>query len=124
MAGLVRAIATAHAQLQVARVSISQGRLEGANRNRSPTSYLANRPDLIAKYVADGDTEKTMTVVKVDSNHGSPLGAISFFSVHGTSMNNSNQLVNGDNKGYAAWLFEREINGGTNGPFVAAFGQV
>jgi neutral ceramidase len=40
-------------------------------------------------------------------------------------MNNTNTLVSGDNKGYAAYAFEKEINGPLSepgkGPFVAAF---
>ena len=40
-------------------------------------------------------------------------------------MNNTNTLISGDNKGYASYLLEKEMNGpqslpGT-GPFVAAF---
>jgi neutral ceramidase len=35
------------------------------------------------------------------------VGAFSWFPVHGTSMNNTNQLVNGDNKGAAAQFLER-----------------
>eukprot|EP00595_Chromulina_sp_UTEXLB2642_P000698 CAMPEP_0196768146 /NCGR_PEP_ID=MMETSP1095-20130614/42402_1 /TAXON_ID=96789 ORGANISM="Chromulina nebulosa, Strain UTEXLB2642" /NCGR_SAMPLE_ID=MMETSP1095 /ASSEMBLY_ACC=CAM_ASM_000446 /LENGTH=474 /DNA_ID=CAMNT_0042137325 /DNA_START=660 /DNA_END=2081 /DNA_ORIENTATION=+ len=58
-----------------------------------------------------------------------PIGVINWFAVHGTSMNNTNTLVSGDNKGYASYLLEREINGAPSetgiqtglGDFVAAF---
>lgn len=54
-----------------------------------------------------------MTVLKFVDTSGNPLGVISWFAVHATSMNNSNKLVSGDNKGYASLLFEQSINGGT-----------
>eukprot|EP01092_Planopodium_desertum_P014681 TRINITY_DN7499_c0_g1_i1.p1 TRINITY_DN7499_c0_g1~~TRINITY_DN7499_c0_g1_i1.p1 ORF type:complete len:496 (+),score=51.86 TRINITY_DN7499_c0_g1_i1:78-1490(+) len=42
-------------------------------------------------------------------------------------MNNTNELISGDNKGYASYLFEKYMNGNTSlpgqGPFVAAFAQ-
>ena len=42
-------------------------------------------------------------------------------------MNNTNQLISGDNKGYAEYLTEKRFNGPGVlpglGPFVAAFAQ-
>jgi hypothetical protein len=73
---------------------------------------------------------------------GTDLGTLNWFSVHGTSMNNTNKLIklvilrfyvviilvySGDNKGYAGYLFEQLMNGNTSvvppglGSFVAAF---
>lgn len=46
--------------------------------------------------------------------------------MHGVSVNNTNKLINGDNKGYAAYLAEKMMNNGKyagNHPFVAAFAQ-
>ena len=34
----------------------------------------------------------------------------SWFAVHCTSMNNTNRLISGDNKGYASMLFEMSMN--------------
>lgn len=62
--------------------------------------------------------------MKFQSNDGKPIGVLSFFAVHCTSMNHSNKLLSGDNKGYAAMLFEAKMNPGAlpgKGPFVAAF---
>jgi neutral ceramidase len=53
-----------------------------------------------------------------------PRGVINWFSVHPTSMNNSNHLISGDNKGLASLMFEKSMNQGKmpgRGPFVAAF---
>lgn len=41
------------------------------------------------------------------------------FAVHGTSVNASNKLVNGDNKGYAAYAAELHFKNN----FVAGFAQ-
>ena len=47
------------------------------------------------------------------------------FAVHGVSVNSTNRLVNGDNKGYAAYAAEHHFNGPVagKGPFVAGFAQ-
>ncbi|XP_041346729.1 neutral ceramidase B-like isoform X2 [Gigantopelta aegis] len=49
-----------------------------------------------------------------------------WFAVHCTSMNNTNRLISGDNKGYASQLFEKLMNPDSlpgQGTFVAAFAQ-
>ena len=51
-----------------------------------------------------------MQILKFVDTEGHPLGVISWFPVHCTSMNNSNRLISGDNKGYAAYVFEKEMN--------------
>lgn len=68
-----------------------------------------------------------MTLLKiVSATDGKPIGAIVWYAVHPTSMNNTNPYISSDNKGYAEILFEQEINGPDvmpgKGPFVAAFG--
>lgn len=40
--GMVQSIERAHAKLQPGKVFISKGKVQGANINRSPSSYLAN----------------------------------------------------------------------------------
>ena len=48
------------------------------------------------------------------------------FAVHGVSVNNTNRLINGDNKGYAAYAAEKHFNPDSlpgKGPFIAAFAQ-
>lgn len=100
--------------------------LNNANINRSPTAYTFNPKEERDQYADEGDTDKNMTLLKIVSDDdGSPLGMINWFSVHGTSMNNTNGLISGDNKGLASLLFEDHINpAGTTpgqGDFVAAF---
>ena len=51
-----------------------------------------------------------MTLLKIEDKNGKPKGMLNWFAVHGTSMNNTNHLISGDNKGYASYLFEQEFN--------------
>lgn len=92
------------------------------------------------------DTEKRMQILKFVDIEGRALGVLSWYAVHGTSMNNSNKLISSDNKGYAAMKFEQDFNDYVNvgkvfgidclgahtsndhnllvqGPFVAIFAQ-
>ncbi len=65
-----------------------------------------------------------MVLVRIESLEGKPLGIINWFAVHPTSMNSSNKLISGDNKGYASMLFEYKMNPHARpgkGNFVAAF---
>ncbi len=48
------------------------------------------------------------------------FGAMSWFGTHGTSLTNGNRLISGDNKGYAAYLWEHSAPAPG---FVAAFMQ-
>lgn len=68
-----------------------------------------------------------MLVLKMVNSQGADLGMINWFAVHQTSMNNTNLLVSGDNKGYASLLMEKAMNPqGTlpgKGSFVGAFAQ-
>lgn len=133
--GIERAIVRAHEAVQPGRLSVATGELLGANINRSPTAYLANPEVERAQY--EHDIDKEMTLLAMEDGDGVPLGAFSWFPVHGTSMNNTNALVNGDNKGVAAQFMERwaekELRNGGNGDggrhaapadaFIAAFCQ-
>jgi len=38
------------------------------------------------------------------------IGVLNWFAVHGTSLNNTNTLMSGDNKGYASYALEEYIN--------------
>ena len=52
-----------------------------------------------------------MYIIKATDANGKALGVATWYAVHGTSMNNSNKLISGDNKGYAAMRFEADFNG-------------
>eukprot|EP01117_Protostelium_nocturnum_P006825 TRINITY_DN2451_c0_g3_i2.p2 TRINITY_DN2451_c0_g3~~TRINITY_DN2451_c0_g3_i2.p2 ORF type:complete len:723 (+),score=222.91 TRINITY_DN2451_c0_g3_i2:3379-5547(+) len=123
--GIVNAIKKAHDSMtKGGRVLINKGELLEANINRSPTAYTANPSEEKAKYKYDVDKE--MTLIRLEDEKGKELGAISWFAVHGTSMNNTNLLISPDNKGYAAYLFEKSKNGNAmpgHGEWVGAFAQ-
>jgi len=70
------------------------------------------------------DTDHEFTTLRFQGSDGTELGALNFFAVHAVSMNNTNTLVSGDNKGVASLLFELKKNPGKmpgQGTFVAAF---
>ncbi|XP_022101333.1 putative neutral ceramidase C [Acanthaster planci] len=120
--GIVQSIKNAHDNLQEGNILYNKGELLGANINRSPTAYLQNPQEERDKYKYDVD--KDMTVLKFEDKDGSGLGAICWFPVHPVSMENTNKLISSDNKGYASYLFEKDMNPGSKmgqGSFVAAF---
>lgn len=49
-------------------------------------------------------------LVLASSESGFFCCVVSWFAVHCTSMNNTNVLISGDNKGYASYLFEKHMN--------------
>ncbi|KAI8984590.1 Neutral/alkaline nonlysosomal ceramidase [Mycotypha africana] len=125
--GITQAIVNAHDNIQNGSLALSQGELLNTNINRSPQSYLLNPIEKRSRYKYDVD--KNMTVLSFRNENYDGLGFISWFAVHGVSVNNTNRLVNGDNKGYAAYLAEKMMNG-NNGyrnnfkqRFIAAFAQ-
>jgi len=105
--GIERAIIRAHDNVHPGQLHVAHGQLQDANINRSPTAYLENPEEERAQFLYDVDKE--MTVLVLEDDEGDAIGAFSWFPVHGTSMNNTNTLVNGDNKGTAAQFMEREM---------------
>ncbi len=122
-AGLFAAIVDAHNNAKAggagASAEINTGILLDSNINRSPSGYLNNPDEERAWY--SGDTDLNMTVVRMRNAQGKDLAMVNWyvpicsllflrcpayivaflfrFSVHGTSMDNSNLLVSSDNKG-------------------------
>lgn len=123
--GIVQSITIAQQNMRPGTIKFNRGKLYNANINRSPTSYLAN-PESERMQYPDGDTIKDHTILRFDDATGKEIGMISWFSVHATSVGNTNLLIHGDNKGYATFLFERLKNPDLpgKGPFVAAFAQL
>ncbi|XP_053205328.1 neutral ceramidase-like isoform X2 [Panonychus citri] len=126
--GIVRSIQRAHSCIRKGHIYYNQGLLFNASINRSPSAYLNNSEEERKNY--PHDTDKEMHLLKFVDTKERPLGLITWFAVHPTSMNNTNSLISGDNKGYASLLTESHINNALNeseinlpghGPFVAAF---
>lgn len=123
--GISSAILSADSGLVEGDIHVASGQLLDSNINRSPTSYLLNPQEERDDY-PDGDTDKMMLLLKFVAKQDSKvIGVLNWFSVHATSMNNTNTLVSGDNKGRASYVLEKQINGRDAlpgmGPFVAAF---
>lgn len=121
--GIYQAIVRAHNNLGPGSITVASGALTDASINRSPAAYRRNPATERAQYATDTNT--LMTLLRLQKHTGLEIGTINWFAVHGTSMGNDNHLISGDNKGYAAYLFEKAM--GTNyvadETFVAAFAQ-
>ncbi|KAH8893207.1 Neutral/alkaline nonlysosomal ceramidase [Thozetella sp. PMI_491] len=128
--GAVLSIRRAHESLQPGYLSAGTTKVFGANINRSLFAYLANPEAERARYNIstedDGSVEKDLTLLKFQrASDFKNIGVLTWFPTHGTSMLGNNTLIAGDNKGVAAYLFEksmREDSSAAEG-FVAGFSQ-
>ncbi|KAK1831614.1 Neutral/alkaline nonlysosomal ceramidase [Podospora conica] len=128
--GAVLSIRRAHESLQPGSLSVGTTKVFGANINRSLYAYLANPEEERARYNVsaedDGSVEKDLTLLKFRrSSDGKNIGVLTWFPVHGTSLLGNNTLIAGDNKGVAAYLFEKSVRGDDTATedFVAGFSQ-
>lgn len=128
--GAVRSIVRAHESLQPGHLSIGSTRVDGANINRSLFAYLANPEEERAKYNIsgedDGSVEKNLTLLRFQrASDGKNIGVLTWFPTHGTSMYGNNTIITGDNKGVAAYLFEKSAakDPSSADGFVAGFSQ-
>ncbi|GAA0794250.1 neutral/alkaline ceramidase [Spirilliplanes yamanashiensis] len=122
VAGIVRSVRAADADLAPGAVKIAAGTLAGANVNRSLPAFQRNSAADRARF--PGAVDNRMTVLRFEQA-GTPVGMMSWFPTHGTSMRPDNRLISGDNKGYAAQHTEHShgVTWSTRGAFVAAFAQ-
>jgi neutral ceramidase len=123
--GIVEAATRAHDDIGPATLRLSRGELQDASVNRSPSSFDRN-PEADKEFFPNRIDPQT-TLLRVERG-GATVGAINWFATHGTSMTNHNRLISGDNKGYAAYHWERVMSGidylATTAPdFIAAFAQ-
>jgi neutral ceramidase len=118
---IAASIVAAHRDLRPGRILVATGDVEGAGAQRSRAAYLHNPADERGRHPADIDT--AMTLLKFERD-GCPIGILNWHAVHPTSMSYHNRLISSDNKGAAAWFFERaHSRAGGSAPFVAAFAQ-
>jgi neutral ceramidase len=124
--GIVEAVERAHEDLAPATLRLAHGELRDASVNRSRAAFDRN-PQEDKDFFPDAIDPQT-TLLRVDRD-GEPVGAIDWFAAHNTSMTNRNTLITGDNKGYAAYHWERLVEGvdyladSEDPDFVAAFAQ-
>ena len=126
--GIVEAVGRADADVAPARLLLAHGELRNASVNRARTAFERNPPADRAFFPDGVDPQSTVLTIERD---GSAVGAINWFATHNTSMTNRNRLISSDNKGYAAYAWERLEHGqdyrtgGSAGGlgFIAAFAQ-
>ncbi|WP_328394028.1 neutral/alkaline ceramidase [Nocardia sp. NBC_00416] len=123
--GIVEAAEQAHEDLAPGTLRLIHGELREASVNRSRAAFDRN-PQEDKEFFPDAIDPQT-TVLRID-REGESVGAINWFATHGTSMTNRNTLISGDNKGYAAYHWERVVEGvdylaDPDPDFVAAFAQ-
>ncbi|MHA7652075.1 neutral ceramidase [Mycobacterium sp. ML4] len=122
--GVVESVRHAHDELSPAEVTLSHGELHGASINRSPAAFDRNPASDRAHFPDRIDPHTTL--VRIDRDEKT-VGTIHFFATHGTSMTNRNLLISGDNKGFAAYHWERTVAGvdylDGQPDFIAAFAQ-
>jgi neutral ceramidase len=119
VSGTVQSILRAYRNREAAQIFWSTARLENANHNRSLTAFFKN-PEASSKR---DSTNRLMSQMEFRSLKGEALGILNFFSVHATTLPNSNKFLSSDNKGVAAILFDRKMNSqySKEKTFVAAF---
>jgi neutral ceramidase len=121
--GISEAIIQAHNRLAPAAVTLKEGDIvERASVNRSTPAYTLNPEAAGANALVPWTPAMTVLGIRRGEQ---PVGAISWFAVHNTTLTNKNYLVSSDHKGYAAYLFERKHGSiaplRRYGDFVAAF---
>lgn len=121
--GIYNSIVRATSNIEPGYIEINTGTLDDVSINRSPEAYENNPNEEKARYTSNVDKE--MTVLNFKNSNGDLIGIYNWFPLHGTSMGNDNKLISGDNKGYASYLYEKEMNSNykLDKTFVAAFGQ-
>ncbi len=118
--GIVAATSEAHDSLAPGRIYYNKGELTNVSINRSLEAYEINPASEREKYGTSIDPDvKVLRFMQGNK----PVGAISWFSVHPTSMSIDNTLLSSDNKGYAEYLFETRMASKGHDGFVAAFAQ-
>ena len=128
--GATLSVRRAHESLQPGYLSVGTTKVQDANINRSLFAYLANPEEERARYnvssTDDGSVEKELTLLKFQrASDRKNIGVLTWFPTHGTSLLGNNTLVAGDNKGVAAYLFEKSMRDQDKAAdgFVAGFSQ-
>jgi neutral ceramidase len=123
--GIVEAVGHAHDDIAPASLTLTRAELRGASINRSPQAFARN--PLVDREFFPDEVDPQTTLLRIERG-GEIVGAINWFATHGTSMTNRNLLISGDNKGYAAYRWERVVRGvdylaAGQPDFIAAFAQ-
>ena len=103
------ALKQAVAKLEPAKLGVATVAVRDASRNRNFKPFQRNedvpKSEAAARAVS---IDPGLTVVRVDSKAGKPIGAWSNFAIHPTSFGDDNLLFSGDNAAFAERFAERE----------------
>ncbi|MGE5343568.1 MAG: neutral/alkaline ceramidase [Candidatus Omnitrophota bacterium] len=110
--GIFQSIKKAHHNLQPGRIKIHAKRIRKPTHpehdycfNRSIKGYKKN-PRRERK--SQDETNRVMTLLRFETPDGKEIAMLNWLAVHATNVGNKNLLISSDNKGYAAYLFEKE----------------
>lgn len=127
--GIVESIIEANRRLKSCNLFLSCGEIPAEQKvafNRSLEAYNEN-VEITKKFLPDENhlaVDREMTLLRMDSESGFPLGMINWFAVHCTSIHSDNFLISPDNKGYASIDFEKYArNKYSNSDFTGGFAQ-
>jgi neutral ceramidase len=122
VSGIMAAIDAAHNSVASGTIRWNKGEVVKGGKNRSPDAYLANPASERAQY--SGNIDTTMRALHFFSSAGKLRGVLAFYPVHPTSLTADNLLISGDNKGYAEFLLEDELDDVIVGIGIANAGDV
>ncbi|GMF35965.1 unnamed protein product [Phytophthora lilii] len=122
VSGIMEAIGAAHNSVESGTIRWNKGEVTKGGNNRSPDAYLANAASERAQYSSNIDT--TMRALHFFSSAGKLRGIFAFYPVHANSLAGDNLLISGDNKGYAEFLLEDELDDVIVGIGIANAGDV
>lgn len=108
VAGIVDAARMAHHDLAPSSVGVTTGTLDDAGVNRSRGSFERDTPEERAHFPEGIDPRSQSLQI---TRGGHLVGVVNWFASHATSMTKDATIASTDNKGYAAWHWEREVAG-------------
>lgn len=119
--GIVQSIIKADTNIKPGTIYVNKGKIDDCGENRSSTAYENNPEE--EKDFYGRDTDNMMTLLKFVDSDGTPVGMINWYAIHTNTMGITNKLISGDNKGYASYLFEKEMGTdySSDNTFVGAF---
>jgi len=106
--GIVRSIVNAHDNLASGKIYINKGDIADVGRQRSMAAYNHNAD----KNQYTDSTNKEMVLLKfvqVRNGQEIPMGILNWYAIHPTDRGQKTRYINGDNKGWASYLFEQQM---------------
>ena len=123
--GIITAIKNAHANLAPGKIYFNEDKIiKPCGKQRSKPAYDHNPKSERNKYGSDTDDKMLLLkFVALDKAGELPIGEINWYPIHPTDLGQFNYYISGDNKGYASYLFEKEMETDyfAKDTFVAAF---